>query len=133
MPKKVFANVKYGYQRDISVEDEVTTVLDYGNGATGVFITCTHDLIGTDRFEILGDKGKMIVVNSKTVTIKRLNESETKINNNMDSDEIAAVVQGKDLSYLYNEEKLEFESVWGEQHIAVNILEGVPLLAPGSE
>jgi len=139
MPKKVFANVKYGYQRDISVEDEVTTVLDYGNGATGVFITCTHDLIGTDRFEILGDKGKIIVDNSKTVTIKRLNESETKINKNMDSDEIAAVVQGKDLSYLYKEEKLEFESVWGEQHIAVlenfaaNILEGVPLLAPGSD
>src|SRR5690625_7096326 len=57
----------------------------------------------------------------------------------MDSDEIAAVVQGKDLSYLYKEEKLEFESVWGEQHIAVlenfaaNILEGVPLLAPGSD
>ena len=34
---------------------------------------------------------------------------------------------------------LEFESVWGEQHIAVlenfaaNILEGTPLIAPGSD
>ena len=54
MPKKVYSNVKYGYQRDIAVEDEVTTILDYGNGATGVFITCTHDIIGTDRFEIIG-------------------------------------------------------------------------------
>ena len=72
MPKKVYSNVKYGYQRNIAVEDEVTTILDYGNGATGVFITCTHDIIGTDRFEILGDKGKIVVDDSKKVTIKRL-------------------------------------------------------------
>src|SRR5690625_4815662 len=139
MPKKVFSNVKYGYQRDIPVEDEVTTILDYGNGATGVFITCTHDLTGTDRFEILGDKGKIVVEDSKKVTIKRLHESESTINAKMDLDEVKAIVQGKDLSYLYREEELEFVSKWGEQHIALlenvaaNILEDEPLLAPGSD
>ena len=35
-------------------------VFDYGGGATGVFITCTHDFLGTDRFEILLDGGKII-------------------------------------------------------------------------
>ena len=65
MPKKVTSNVKYGYQRDIAVEDDVTAILDYGNGATGVFITCTHDIIGTDRFEILVIKEKSLLMIAK--------------------------------------------------------------------
>lgn len=63
--KKVYTKAQYGFQRDIPVEDDVTTIFDYGNGATGVFITCTHDVMGTDRLEILGDKGKIVVDNSK--------------------------------------------------------------------
>jgi predicted dehydrogenase len=139
MPKKVYSNVKYGYQRDIAVEDEVTTLLDYGNGATGVFITCTHDIMGTDRFEILGDKGKIVVDDSKKVTIKRLHQSETELSNEMSWADAAKVFMGGDLSDIYSEEVLEFESVWGAQHCAVlenfaaNILDGEPLLAPGSD
>ena len=139
MPEKVYANVKYGYQRDIAVEDEVTTLLDYGNGATGVFITCTHDIMGTDRFEILGDKGKIVVDDSKKVTIKRLHKTEMDLSNNMSMEDAAKVFMGGDLSDVYSEEVLEFESVWGGQHIAVlenfaaNILDGTPMLAPGSD
>ena len=139
MPKKVYSNVKYGYQRDIAVEDEVTTILDYGNGATGVFITCTHDVLGTDRFEILGDNGKIIVDNSKKVTIKRLHRSESEMNTTMGMKDISEIFNGKELSNINTEEVIEFESVWGAQHIAVlenfaaNILEGTPLLAPGSD
>lgn len=139
MPKKVYSDVKYGYQRDIAVEDEVTTLLDYGNGATGVFITCTHDIMGTDRFEILGDKGKIVVDDSKKVTIKRLHKSETKMSKEMSWADAAKVFMGGDLSDVYSEEVLEFESVWGAQHVGVlenfaaNILGEEPLLAPGSD
>ena len=56
IPQSVYAKVAYGFRRDIAVEDEVTAVVDYGDGATGTFVTATHDLVGTDRFEILGDK-----------------------------------------------------------------------------
>ncbi|ASK60970.1 dehydrogenase [Virgibacillus phasianinus] len=139
IPKKVYSNVKYGYQRDIAVEDEVTTLLDYGNGATGVFITCTHDVMGTDRFEILGDKGKIVVDDSKKVTIKRLHKSEKEMSDTMSWADAAKVFMGGDLSEVYSEEVLEFESVWGAQHTAVmenfaaNVLDGTPLLAPGSD
>ena len=54
VPESVYAKAGYGFRRDIVVEDEVTALVDYGNGATGVFITATHDLVGTDRLEILG-------------------------------------------------------------------------------
>ncbi|WP_416151693.1 Gfo/Idh/MocA family protein [Salipaludibacillus sp. HK11] len=139
VPKKVYSNVKYGYQRDIAVEDEVTTMLDYGNGATGVFVTCTHDILGTDRFEILGDKGKIIVDDSKKVTIKRLKKPESEMSDSMSMEDMMKLSMGGDMAEIYDDEVIEFESVWGAQHTAVmenfagNILDNEPLLAPGSD
>ena len=139
MPKKVYSNVKYGFQRNIAVEDEVTALLDYGNGATGVFITCTHDLIGTDRFEILGDKGKIVVDDSKKITIKRLAKPESEMSATMSMHDVAKIFMGGNTEELYTEEVIEFESVWGEQHIAVlenfsaNIVDGTPLIARGAD
>ena len=139
MPKKVYSNVKYGYQRDIAVEDEVTALLDYGNGATGTFITCTHDIMGTDRFEIHGDKGKIVVDDSETVTIKRLKTPESEMSATMDMQDVMRIFMGAGPGEIYDEEVIKFESVWGEQHTSVmenfaaNILEGTPLLAPGSD
>ena len=139
MPKKVYSNVKYGYQRDIAVEDEVTALLDYGNGATGVFVTATHDIMGTDRFEILGDKGKIVVDDSKKVTIKRLKVPEAEMSAKMDMQDVMNIFMGNGAADIYDEEVLEFESVWGAQHtdvlknFAANVLDGTPLLAPGSD
>ena len=139
MPKKVYSNVKYGYQRDIAVEDEVTALLDYGNGATGTFITATHDIMGTDRFEIHGDKGKIVVDDSKTVTIKRMKTPEAELSKTMDMSDVMRIFTGEGPGEIFEEEVIEFESVWGEQHInvlknfAANILDGTPLIAPGSD
>ena len=75
MPKAISAKVIYGAHRDIAVDNDVTAVADYGNGATGVFVTCTHDVIGTDRLEIDLDGGKIVVEKSKTATVSRLNKT----------------------------------------------------------
>ncbi|MFD2654681.1 Gfo/Idh/MocA family protein [Gracilibacillus thailandensis] len=139
MPEKVYTKAQYGYQRNIPVEDDVTTILDYGNGATGVFITCTHDVMGTDRLEIHGDRGKIIVDDSKKVTIKRLNKPEKEMSDTMSMQEVSKLFQGEGPGAIYQEEVLNFDSVWGGQHIAVlenfaaNILDGTPLIAPGSD
>ncbi|OAB40176.1 dehydrogenase [Paenibacillus antarcticus] len=139
MPTKVYSNVKFGYQRKIAVEDEVTAMFDYENGATGVFITCTHDVMGTDRFEILGDKGKIVVDDSKKITIKRLIKPEAEMSSSMSMQDVMKIFMGQGASEIYSEEVLEFESVWGAQHIAVlenfaaNIVDGTPLIAPGSD
>lgn len=139
MPKKVYSNVKYGYQRNIAVEDEVTALLDYGNGATGVFITATHDIMGTDRFEIHGDKGKIVVDDSKKVTVKRLRRPEAEMSASMDMQDVMKIFMGGGAEDIYDEEVLEFNDVWGVQHTSVlenfaaNVLDGTPLLAPGSD
>ncbi|WP_138420095.1 Gfo/Idh/MocA family protein [Aquibacillus sediminis] len=139
MPKKVFATIQYGYQRDITVDDDVTAIFDYGNGATGIFTTCTHDIIGTDRLEIMGDKGKMIVEDSKKLTIKRLHQSESTLSDTLAMQDLKELITQQGSAQMYEEEVLEFNSVWGEQHTALlenfaaNILDGTPLLAPGKE
>lgn len=61
MPKRVRAFADYGKFHDIEVEDDVTAFFEYPNGATGVFITSTGEAPGTNRLEISGDKGKLVV------------------------------------------------------------------------
>jgi len=61
MPKRVRAFMAFGKYHNIEVEDDVTAYMEYENGATGVFITGTADTPGTNRFEILGNKGKIII------------------------------------------------------------------------
>src|SRR6476620_3897345 len=140
LPKSLYAKVAYGFRRDIAVEDEVTALVDYGDGATGVFVTATHDLVGTDRFEILGDQGKIVVENSKTATVTRLVKPERELSDAMDMDDVRKLFMGElNPEEYYTTEVLEFESVWGGQHAGVlenfasNILDGTPLLAPGSD
>src|SRR5688572_5750841 len=140
IPQSVYAKVAYGFRRDIAVEDEVTAVLDYGGGATGVFITAVHDLVGTDRFEILGDNGKIVVENSKTAVITRLTRPEREISNEMSPDDVQRVLTSQlDKGTFSASEVIEFDSIGGSQHagvlqnFAANILDGAPLIAPGAE
>ena len=140
VPKSVYAKVAYGFRRNIAVEDEVTAVLDYGDGATGVFITAVHDLVGTDRFEILGDRGKIVVENSKTATVTRLTRPEQELSDSITAEDAKKLFTGElHLEENYSSEVIEFDSAWGGQHagvlenFAANILDGTPLLAPGSD
>jgi predicted dehydrogenase len=61
MPVRVRAFCHLGKYHNIEVEDEVTAYLEYPNGATGVFITSTGEAPGTNRFEITGDRGKVVI------------------------------------------------------------------------
>lgn len=139
MPVKVRADLKFGSQRYIAVEDDVTAFVEYENGATGTFITCTHDILGTDRFEIHGDKGKILVEDSKKVTVKRLKESENELNKRFGFEDVKNLFMGKGLSDLFETEEFEIPDQWGIQHINVlinfteSLLEGKELLAPGSD
>lgn len=65
MPKKVRGFTHIGKFHNIEVEDDVTAYFEYDNGATGVFITSTGEAPGTNRLEISGDKGKLVVEKSK--------------------------------------------------------------------
>ncbi len=73
MPNKVRAFCQFGKWHDIEVEDDVTAYFEYPNGATGIFITTTGDAPGSNRFEITGDKGRLIY-DKGTLTFDKLEE-----------------------------------------------------------
>lgn len=128
MPVRVRAFLSYGKYHDIEVEDDVTAYVEYSNGATGVFITSTGEAPGTNRFEIMGDRGKLVAENGK-LTFWRLRVSERQFN--------------KEYTGGFGEPecwKCEIPIVGREtahQGITSNwinaILKGTPLLAPGQE
>lgn len=65
MPKRVRAFCYFGKHRDIEVEDDVTAFVEYENGATGIFVTTTGEAPGTNRLEISGDRGKVVIENNE--------------------------------------------------------------------
>jgi len=140
IPQSVYAKVSYGFRRNIAVEDEVTAVADFGDGVTGTFITATHDLTGTDRFEILGDQGKIVVENSKTAVVTRLKKPERELSESMGMEDVHKLFTGNlNPAEFYEQETIEFPSEWGVQHAGVlenfaqHILNGTELLAPGAD
>ena len=63
MPESVTAFCDVAKFHDIEVEDDATIFTRYKNGATGVFITSTGEYPGTNRLEISGTLGKIVLEN----------------------------------------------------------------------
>jgi len=61
LPKRVFAWCQFGRYYRIEVEDDVSAIVEYENGATGVFVTNTGEAPGTNALEVVGDRGKLLM------------------------------------------------------------------------
>lgn len=61
MPQKVRAFCEIGRYHEIEVEDDVTCYMEYADGCKGVFMTTTGEAPGTNRLEITGERGKVVV------------------------------------------------------------------------
>ncbi len=75
MPYSLSAECNVGKYHSIDVEDEAIIKAHYANGATALFITSTGDFPGTNRLEITGTKGKMVLENKK-LTLYSLDKNE---------------------------------------------------------
>jgi predicted dehydrogenase len=128
MPKRVQGFCHNGKYHDIEVEDDVTAYIEYENGATGVFITSTGEAPGTNRFEIAGDRGKIVIENEQ-LKFYRLTKSEREFNatykgvfGEPECWEINIPIKGE------NPEHLGIIQNWID-----TIRKGTPLLAPGED
>lgn len=79
MPSRVRAVAYYGKHRDIEVEDDLAAIVEYPDGATGVYITSVADAPGTNRLEIDGERGQLVVEDGK-ITFHRLRMPEPEFN-----------------------------------------------------
>ncbi|UOQ44183.1 Gfo/Idh/MocA family oxidoreductase [Halobacillus salinarum] len=128
MPKRMRAFCFFGKHRDIEVEDDVTAYAEYENGATGVFITTTGEAPGTNRLEIAGDRGKVVVENGK-LDFWRLRVSEPEFNREYKGGFGAPECWKVDVPI----EGEETAHAGITQNFVNAVRKGTPLLAPGEE
>lgn len=137
-PRKIFAKCMEGAHRNISVENDVTILAEYENGATGTFITCTHDPLGTDRLELDFSKGKIVVENSKDAAIYRFRQEEQLWNQMLSYPEMAMMAI-RQPEALFETERFSGAPQYGIGHakifenFAAHLLHGEPLIATGED
>ena len=59
MPERVRALCCFGRHHAIEVEDDVSAIFEFANGATGVLVTSTGEAPGVNRLEVSGDLGRL--------------------------------------------------------------------------
>ena len=102
--------------------------LEYPNGATGVFVASTGEAPGTNRLEIVGEKGKLVLEQGKLTWFE--NAIETSVFSRT-TPELFACPPCQERDIPVPEQ--------GEGHAGVlknfrdAILDGVPLLVPAEE
>ena len=130
MPTRIHSFCYFGKYHDIEVEDDVTAFVEYENGSTGVYVTSTADAPGTNRLEISGDRGKIVVENEK-LTFWRLRQSERLFNKEYKDGGFGAPECWKcevPIQKKETEERVEIINNWIDA-----ILDGTELLSPGEE
>ncbi len=70
MPLQVRGFCDLGKHHNIEVEDEVTAYMVYPEGATGLFVASTGETPGTNRLEIAGDQGKLVLEDDRLLYIR---------------------------------------------------------------
>lgn len=129
MPKRLRSFVGFGKYYDIEVEDDVTAYLEYENGATGVYITSTGEAPGTNRLEISGDMGKIVVEHNQLLFYR--NRVSERVHNRENKIPFKGPESWKC--------EIPVPEGGGEQHNGIlknftqAILHGEKLLAPGEE
>lgn len=128
MPSSVRAFCKLGAKHDIEVEDEVTAYMEFPNGAAGVFVTSTGEAPGTNRLEICGDLGKL-VLEGRELTITRNAQSSREFSK---TDTIGFAMPDT------TDSTTTVEATTGNhpevvQNFTDAILDGAPLIAPAAD
>jgi len=67
MPETVRAFCHLGRHRNIEVEDTVTAYLEWADGATGTFVSTTAEAPGTNRLEIAGTRGRLVLEHDRMI------------------------------------------------------------------
>jgi predicted dehydrogenase len=126
MPTKVQAKCQVAKYHNIEVEDEAVISAEFENGANGIFITSTGEYPGTNRLEISGTLGKIVLENNmlKFWSLKQ-NEEEFRYSSkegfpSIETDYTEIIPQGEETAH---------KGIL--QNFTNNILFGEELIAPG--
>lgn len=128
MPESVTAFCDVAKYHQIEVEDDVTMYVKYKNGATGVFMTSTGEYPGTNRLEISGDLGKLVLESQKLKWFRlKKSVSEVIITSQNSFEEIEYECEEMEQTQAETSHKGIL------QNFANAILQGEELIAPGED
>ena len=129
LPETLYADIPFGKYNDFDVDDEATLVMDYPGRMTGTFIMSTGEGVPTERLDIIGTKGR-ILMDASTVSVTRFYT---------DIEEYAReaqVTSTQELSLATETYEFEgFDSAYQImlQNFADAVLTGAALIAPGED
>jgi predicted dehydrogenase len=128
MPTSVRGFCQFGRFHKIEVEDSVTAYLEWGNGATGAFISSTGEAPGANRLEIAGTRGSLVLENEK-LTLTR---------NEVDMVEFSKTSKEGFVKPPSHKEEIPLGHEAAPHAVLLRnfveaILDGAPLIAPGAE
>jgi len=128
MPARVRGFCQLGRYHNLEVEDNVTAYLEYPNGATAVFVTSSGEAPGTNRFEIAGTRGKVVLENNR-LTFTR-NEADM-----IEFSRTSKIGFAKPDTWIaelpFTDAPAPHATVM--QNFVDAVLDGTPLIAPGPE
>jgi len=128
MPKKIRAYCSLGKYHDIEVEDDVTAYCEFKEGFSGVFITSTGELPGSDRLEIMADRGRLICENGKII----FDCVESSVNEFSKTTNVAFSVPAiETIEIKFDEKKGVHQNIF--ENFIDAILNDTPLIARGEE
>lgn len=118
MPKKIYSICKT-VNRDITTENDVTAIFSYDD-FEGVFTASTHELPGTNRLEIAGDKGKIVIDKFKMkYYLNKLSEPEVNAHSTSDYGN-KEDKKYEEYSYGYGLFRLIYDGLYGQQARVLN-------------
>ncbi len=129
MPCKVRATAKFGKYHDIEVEDEVNAYLEYADGKTGNFIASTGEIPGTNRLEIMAERGRLVYEGGR-LEFKRNEVETTEFNRTTDKKFGLPDIWRCEIPVAAPSPTPHKDIV---ENVAEAILHGTPLLAPMEE
>jgi predicted dehydrogenase len=128
MPARVRGFCQLGRFHQIEVEDDVTAYLEWSNGATGTFISSTGEAPGTNRLEITGTRGRLVLENNR-LALTRNETDMLEFSQTAKQGFVKPEVQQSDIPF----ENADMPHATMVQNFVNAILDGEPLVAPGEE
>ncbi len=128
MPESVTAFCDVGKYHKIEVEDDATIFTRYNNGATGAFMISTGEYPGTNRLEISGSCGKMVLENGQLKWWRLKRDLDTVIKSEKQS---FAAVEYECKEFKQDHPDPSHKGIL--QNFANAVLYGEELLSPGYE
>ncbi len=127
LPKKISADIKIAHYHNITVEDDAIITGELENGGMFSFITTTGEYPGTNRLEISGSRGRIILEDNKLkITRLSMDEEEYRFNSEKYSSKpeyTTEIIEGSGNEDSYHRAIL--------QDFADAVLKGKEIVTPG--